>query len=347
MNVLIFGGAGFIGSNLSRHLLSKGHKVCVFDNLCNPSSSMNIVAHKNYKFVHGDIRNQEDFSNIPKDIDSIINLAGISNVDTSESNPITNIKTDLVGSANILEFSKNNGNIPVIYMSSNKVYSELINKIKIKENKSKTRYIFKEKIWKKGIPEKFKIDGFGKYSHSIHGSSKSCADLINQEYYHSYGVPTVILRTSTVYGENKYNQDNNWLMNIMFCKIFERKLKVYGNGMQVRDVLYVEDLNNLITKIVEEIEKFQGEVFNIGGGAEYTMSIIEAMKLIEIIDNNKHSRLNIQYEESRISDQLIYISDLTKISRHWSPDTKPIIGLNKTYNWILDNKEKIRRFIND
>ena len=346
MKIAIFGGVGFIGTNIATHALKKGHKVVAIDNLKRRGVETNILKHPNYEFIHADIRCKEDFTFLPKDIDGIINLASNPGIPWSIKNPVYDFNSNALGALNILEFSRDNGKIPITFASTNKVYSDLVNKIEVKSNPTKTRYMLKEKIWKRGIPEKFKMDGFGKYPHSPYGCSKASADLYHQEYYHCYGVPTVVFRMSCIYGKYQFGvADQGWIAWFIIAKLLGKPLTIFGDGLQVRDVLYADDLAKLYVMSLEQIEKFQGEVFNVGGGAEFTMSLNEAIKLIDKIDEGKHRPFKISYAPWRHADHKVYISDITKISQHWKPEIKPLLGLQKTYNWIMENKELIERFI--
>lgn len=358
MNILIAGGAGFIGTNIATKALKDGHKVIAFDNLKRRGVETNILKHKNYKFIHGDVRCKEDFNFIPKDIDGIINLAANPGIPWSIENPIYDFNSNCVGALNVLEFARHNGKIPVVFASTNKVYSDAVNKIKTvpytpldkKSGKLKredaTRYVYEDKFWERGIPEEFYMDGQGKFFHSPYGTSKASADLYHQEYFGAFGVPTVVNRMSCIYGKYQFGvADQGWVAWFMIAKVLGRPLTIYGDGLQVRDALYAEDLAELYLMELENINEHKGKVYNIGGGSSNTISLKEAIELINVLDQGEHKSFEIEYKDWRHADHKVYISDTTKISKYWQPKTNVFLGFSKTFEWIKANKDLLERFI--
>ncbi len=343
--ILVFGGAGFIGTNICTLALNKGYKVIAFDSLIRTGVETNILEHENYTLIRGDVRNEEDFLRIPTDdLFGIINLAANPGVPWSVTNPIYDFNANAKGALNILEFSRKNGKIPVIQASTNKVYSEEINEIKLEERK--TRYVVSDKKYYKGIPENFPVDGIGKFGHSPYGCSKLSADMYCQEYYHIFGVPTVLNRMSCIYGKYQHGvADQGWVTWFIIAKILEQPLEIFGDGKQVRDALYGEDLAELYIHELENIELHKGKVYNIGGGPKNTTSLLE---LIDLLDNTKinggptYAPLQLTFKDWRPCDHKVYISDIDKISPYWKPKTPFATGIMKTYEWVEKNIDMIK-----
>lgn len=346
MRILITGGVGFLGTNIATLALNQGHKVIAFDSLIRNGVETNILEHPNYTLIRGDIRNEEDFLRIP-DVDGIINLAANPGVPWSIHNPIYDFNANAKGALNVLEFARTHGNIPVIQASTNKVYSEKINDIKIKEKK--TRYVVSDKRFFNGISENFPIDGIGEFGHSPYGCSKYAADVYCQEYYQIFKTPTVVNRMSCIYGKYQHGvADQGWVAWFIIAKVLGRPLEIFGDGKQVRDVLYGEDVARLYLSQLENIEAHKGKVYNIGGGPKNTTSLLE---LIEILDNtgingnSKYPPLKLEFKDWRPCDHKVYISDISKIEPYWKPTTPFATGVMKTYEWIERNMDVVRRVL--
>ena len=371
--ILITGGVGFIGTNACKMALRYGHKVIAFDNLIRKGVVTNILKHKNYKFIEGDVRKPANIKKVGK-VDAIIHLAANAGIPWSIKDPVYDFNCNAVGTLNILEYARKNNNCPVIFASTNKVYSDSINKLDISE--WRTRYIYgisydvpdgdrvdekgnpimkhrvKSRYWN-GIDEDFPIDGFGKFSHSPYGVSKLTADLLCQEYWQTFQVPTVINRQSCVYGKHQHGvADQGWVSWFMMAKIFGKKLTIYGDGKQVRDALYGEDLAKLYMIELDILwskdkEKMAGKVFNVGGGYKNTISLLEAIELIDRIDNNRHPKLEIEYEDWRHADHKVFYCNIDRIAKYWTPTTNVPIGFNNTYEWLLENQDLLKQFIEE
>ena len=346
--ILITGGCGHIGTNLATLALKKGYNVISFDNLHRAGVETNILKHENYQMVRGDIRNPEDFNFIPNrdKITAIYNFAANSGVPWSFKNPEFDYNVNARGVFNVLEFSRKNGKIPVIQSSTNKIYSEDINEIPLIEKR--TRYVYNDNKFKNGISESFPMDSVGKSGHSPYGNSKASADLMCQEWYHAFNIPTVVIRMSCIYGKYQFGvTDQGWMAWFVIAKVLGLPLTIYGDGKQVRDALYAEDVARLYLMALENIDKFKGKVFNIGGGMKNTVSLIEAIELIDLIDNGRHPEFKIKYEDWREADHRCYISDIDKITScsDWSPTINVGLGLRKTYDWVVNNKELLKRYI--
>jgi CDP-paratose 2-epimerase len=326
MKIIIFGGCGFLGTNIALKAIEKGHDVVVFDSLVRRGTEENLEILKDkVEFIRGDVRNYEDFWRIGR-VDAGVNLAANPGIPWSIENPMFDFKTNALGALNILEFSKNNGKFPLIQASTNKVYSDDINELPLKEKE--TRYGFTGE-YIEGIPETYPIDAQGRHPHSPYGCSKIAADMYFQEYYHLYNIPTVINRMSCIYGlYQKGVADQGWVDHFVRKILGDGKIDIYGDGKQVRDMLYGEDVAELYLFELERIDLSKGKVFNIGGGTYFNISLIESIKLIEELTGRK---AELTHHDWRHADQKIYISNVEKVFKTlgWKPTTDIRTGIER------------------
>jgi CDP-paratose 2-epimerase len=344
LKILVTGGAGFIGSHLVEYYSKTGHEVEVLDNLSraellkkNVDSALNNWEYlkQNFpktKFTKGDIRNVRDLSASCKGKDIILHIAAQVAVTTSIVDPKTDFETNAVGTFNVLEAAREN-DATVVFTSTNKVYGENVNKIPVVEKAKK--YEFADPEFSKGISEEFSTDLTG---HSPYGSSKYSADIYVQDYAHTYGLRTGIFRMSCIYGERQFGvEDQGWIAWFALSILKGNPINIYGNGKQVRDVLYVSDLVSVFDKFINS--KIKHEVFNIGGGYKNTLSLIE---LLDILKNETKTKPVLYFKDWRTADQKVYISNIDKASRvlNWNPKVNPEQGVKRLFRWFLTNKEK-------
>ncbi len=333
MKILVTGGAGFIGTNICLKALEKGHKVIAFDSLIRKGVEDNILDDKNYTLIRGDVRSKEDLKRIGK-IDGVFHLAANPGIPWSINNPMYDFEVNAGGTLNLLELARER-KVPLIYASTNKVYSDKVNTIPLVEGK--TRYSYKDT---KGIKETFPLDAQGRFSHSPYGCSKLAGDIYCQEYFHTFGVQTVVNRMSCIYGQHQMGvSDQGWVAWFMIAKLLNLPLTIYGDGKQVRDCLYGEDVAELYLMELENIKTHAGQVYNIGGGPENTISVNE---LISWIDEYG-GKMKKTYTKWRPADHKVYISDITKISKYWKPKTSLELGLTETFDWVEANIDSIER----
>lgn len=347
MRILVTGGCGFIGTNVCIEAVNRGHKVIAMDSFIRPKSEQNLKALKKLKveILRGDVRSALDLQRSPIP-DAIIHLAANPGIPWSIQWPKYDFEVNTIGTLNILEYARIMGEqfskkIPVIFASTNKVYSDLINNIPCKQQK--TRYVWTqpkdgwfEGVSEHGINEFFPIDGYGQNAHSPYGASKLAGDIYCQEYFLTYGVPTVVNRMSCIYGyHQKGVEDQGWIDHFVRKIAFgDGELTFYGLGKQVRDMLFGTDVARLYIDEVENIDKVKGEVFTIGGGVNNTLSLLEAVNFIEEISRRT---AHIQIKPMRHADQRIYISDIRKIKNKlgWEPTVTPQEGIQKMYSAYL------------
>lgn len=335
MRYLITGGCGFLGSNIANALLNNGISVLVFDNLSRVGSSANfdwLGSKHGINFVHGDIRNKVDIDLVVKDYqpDIVIHLAGQVAMTTSISRPYYDFQVNTLGTVNLLEsireFCPSAG---IIYSSTNKVYGDLD---WIEYLETDTRY--DPKNIKNGFCEKLPIN-----FQSPYGCSKGAADQYLTDYSRIYGIKTVVLRHSSMYGGRQFSTyDQGWIG--WFCQQAinqKRNLKnnfsISGNGKQVRDVLHCNDMVDLYIKVSNNISNISGEVFNVGGGVANSLSLLELFDMLE-----KRLDIKLVYEKTanRVSDQKYFVADITKIKEavHWEPKIDCNSGLDMMLKWV-------------
>lgn len=342
--VTIFGGAGFVGANLAKHLSSIGYKVTVADNLVRRGSerSLPLLKEKGITFIHCDIRNKEDFINLPK-TDIILNCAAQPSA-INYSNPEFDYTNNTHGVVNILEYSRKN-KTPIIFWSTNKCYSgDLVNSVP--SDVKDTRLVWSNPAYKLdgwsncGFNERLAVDG---KDHSIYGASKIASDLLLQEWADAFDIPAICNRFSCLAGPNQWGKaEQGWVTWFAIANELELPVSFIGyNGFQVRDCLFTDDINSLITEQIYNINKYRGEVFNVGGGINNTLSVVEATQILA--SKNKDWKPFI-YEEKRRADQKIYISDITKVSKefNWTPKVTIDQGYDQILDWVKTNKNILK-----
>src|SRR5215813_8341002 len=268
---VVLGGAGFIGSNLSKNLLDDGYQVTVFDSLSRRGSELNLAwlrqlrSADRLEFCQGDIRDFAAVEAAVRNADEIYHLAAQVAVTTSVEDPRTDFEVNALGTLNVLEAARLTGRRPpVIFTSTNKVYGGLED-VEIKQ--ADTRYDFGK--LKLGVSESRELD-----FHSPYGCSKGSADQYVRDYYRIYGLPTVVFRMSCIYGPRQFgNEDQGWVAHFIISAQTGLPLSIYGDGKQVRDVLFVDDLVRALKMAANQIEATAGQVFNIGGGRSNSLSV--------------------------------------------------------------------------
>jgi len=343
MQYLITGGAGFIGSNFVVHLLKLGHSVTVFDNFSragtreNLESIMALKFKNQLRFVNGDIRDYESVKSAVVGAETILHLAGQVAVTASVTNPRYDFEVNSLGTLNLLEAARNEGNKPlIIFASTNKVYGGLED-YQVLEQES--RYAFADCPY--GVSENQPLD-----FHSPYGCSKGTADQYVHDYSRIYGIPTVVLRLSCIYGPRQFGmEDQGWVAWFLISAALGREINIYGDGKQVRDLLYIDDLIDAVDKIVIGRETLAGQIFNLGGGRSNSISVWQELQpMLESVSGKK---LIPNRGDWRPGDQKIYISDIRKAEKylHWTPKIKVSQGIVSLYQWIEDNRDLLRKVL--
>jgi len=342
LKILITGGAGMVGSHAAEYFALKGNDIIVFDNLMrsklfgyNKKSveyNWNYLAkYKNIERIKGDVRNIGDLKKvITRDLDVIIHAAGQPGVAFSIESPEEDYSINAFGTFNVLERARRVcPGAGFIYCSTNKVYGENVSLLPLVE--ADTRYRFKDI---NAIDEDFQT---GLTAHTPYGVSKYVGDIYAQEYAATYGIKAGVFRMSCTYGTRQFGfEDQGWLAHFIISNMMERPVTIYGNGKQVRDVLYVGDLIRAFELFIKS--GMRSEVFNIGGGQANSISLLEFIKAVETKTGKK---TKIVFDKWRPSDQKVYISDIGKIKKAlgWTPSVLPDKGTDYLIEWIQSNKE--------
>ena len=336
MKILITGGAGFIGVNSAHHFAKKGHRVVIFDNLSREGSDKNlewIQSEFEVDFFKGDLRKFVDlvdvFSNNGK-FDLILHLAAQVAVTTSVTDPYDDFEINALGTFNLLEATRRySPNTAFIYSSTNKVYGEMEDLNIIQNN---GRYMYQD--LSEGVDETRNLD-----FHSPYGCSKGAADQYCRDYHRIYGLKTIVLRQSCIYGYRQFGiEDQGWVAWFCIASALGKPITIYGDGKQIRDVLFIDDLVKAFELAFKNRRKAAGQIFNIGGGPQNTMSLHE---LLEFLERQKGEEIPVKYENWRPGDQKVFVGNINKAKKElrWQPTVNPVEGVAKLYNWVTENKK--------
>jgi CDP-paratose 2-epimerase len=337
--ILVTGGAGFVGSNLTSNLLSDGLEVTVFDALLRGGSQENLAwlqQHSNRPHVvKGDVRDFKAVKDAVADVDVIYHLAGQVAVTSSVTDPRSDFETNALGTFNVLEAARQSGRKPiVVFASTNKVYGGMED-VPVVEGYS--GYSFTG--FPSGISEARPLD-----FHSPYGCSKGAADQYVRDYARIYDLPTVVFRMSCIYGPRQFGtEDQGWVAHFIISALTGRPITIYGNGKQVRDVLFVDDLVRAFRLAVDKIDKAAGEVFNIGGGPSNTMSVwAEFGQLVMELSGRN---ISVNFDNWRPGDQPCYVSGIQKASEllEWRPLIDKETGVRRLWEWASSNLEILER----
>jgi len=334
---LITGGAGFIGTNYVSRLLSRGDKVTIYDNLSRAGTPRNIAWLKetygtdSFQLIEADVREAKKLNEAAQGVDRIIHLAAQVAVTTSVIDPRTDFEINALGTFNILEAARQvDPNPVVIYSSTNKVYGDLED-VRVAEGENS--YYFPDNPG--GISESQLID-----FHSPYGCSKGTGDQYARDYHRIYGVPTVVLRQSCIYGPHQFGiEDQGWVAWFVIAAVTGKPITIYGDGKQVRDLLYVDDLLAAYDMAYANIDKIAGQIYNIGGGPENTLSIWKEFG--PLLEKELGREIPVAREDWRPGDQRVFIADIHKANRDfgWKPEIGVEEGIHKLIDWVRSNQD--------
>lgn len=335
----VTGGAGFIGTNFCDRLLDAGHAVVILDDLSRPGADRNLqwLTEKHpagMEFVRADIAKDHDaLRDLAESTDVIFHLAGQVAVTTSVLDPVHDFAVNAGGTFNLLEAVRKSDRRPgLVYASTNKVYGELKD-LEIAE--ADDRYTFADAP--AGVPEEKQLD-----FHSPYGCSKGAADQYVRDYARSYGLSTVVLRQSCIYGPRQFGiEDQGWVAWFVIAAVTGRPITLYGTGKQVRDVLFIDDLTDLFLNVADNIDRLAGETVNIGGGPDRTVSLLQFLKMLEELLGRE---IPYGFGDARVGDQPVYVSDIRKAEAltGWTPRTGVRDGVARLVAWVTDNKDLFR-----
>jgi CDP-paratose 2-epimerase len=332
--VLVTGGAGFIGTNLAHRLLSRGSQVRVFDNLSRGGVERNLRWLKDthgdlVEFQEGDIRDRAAVARAVKGIGRAFHFAAQVAVTTSLDDPITDFEINARGTLNLLEELRAlDTPAPLVFTSTNKVYGGLYD-LQFAERENRYEPADPE-IRSGGISEERGLD-----FHSPYGCSKGTADQYVIDYARTYGMDAVVFRMSCIYGPHQFGtEDQGWVAHFLIKAKNGEPITLYGDGKQVRDILFVEDLVDAFLLAQENMAELSGQAFNMGGGPGNTISLLELLELIKDLHGEKPS---VTFDDWRPGDQRYYVSNFSKFQNAtgWRPQYGVTEGVKALYSWLV------------
>jgi CDP-paratose 2-epimerase len=334
--VLITGGAGFIGSNLANRLLSSGRRVTIYDDLSRRGSERNVAwlreTHGNrLKIAVADIRDRNALRSAVRDAEEVFHFAAQVAVTTSLDDPLHDFEVNVGGTVGLLEeIRRRHDPPPLLFTSTNKVYGGLSD---IALENSHGRYSPAEKTLRSGVNESRPLD-----FHSPYGCSKGAADQYVRDYARTFGLPTVVFRMSCIYGLHQMGtEDQGWVAHFLIQALEGNAIHLYGDGMQVRDILFADDLVDAFLLAQANIHMLSGEAFNIGGGLGNTISLLELLDLIERLQGERPAT---HLHEWRPGDQRYYVSDTRKFkaATGWAPKVTARAGIERLFRWLAESR---------
>lgn len=340
--VLVTGGAGFVGSHAIEYYANRGVEVTALDNLSrietlSADESRNTAAY-NWEYlgeeypevdrVEADVRDADRLAEVVEGHDAIVHTAGQVAVTASLEDPRTDFTVNAEGTFNVLEGARQADSDPtVVFASTNKVYGNNVNDVPVREED--TRYWYDDPEFEDGIPETLSIDGC---EHTPYGTSKLAADLYVQDYAARGVVDAAAFRMSCIYGPRQFgNEDQGWVAHFALSALRDEPLTIFGDGKQVRDVLYVDDLIRAYDAFLSDPDD-KPAVYNIGGGPDCTTSLLEFLNLLE---NETGSRPPISFDDWREGDQKVYVSDVSRAREAlaWEPEVGFEKGIKRYLDW--------------
>ncbi|RFA25386.1 NAD-dependent dehydratase [Alkalilimnicola ehrlichii] len=334
--VMVTGGAGFIGSNLVERLVKAGRRVRVVDNLDRPGVEHNLRWLREHygdhiEFVPADMRNTFALEPAIKGIKHIYHLAAQVAVTTSLDDPMMDFRINLHGTLNLLEAARKQPQPPSIaFASTNKVYGSLPD---VALDIIDDRYQPSDpELRRYGIDERRNLD-----FHSPYGCSKGGADQYLIDYARCLGVPAVVLRMSCIYGPRQFGtEDQGWVAHFLIRAQKGEPITLYGDGRQTRDILFVQDLLDAFLLAEQRMDSLAGRAFNIGGGPSNCVSLLQLIELIGQLQGNKP---DIAFADWRPGDQRYYVSDtrLFQAATGWQPQVSVEQGIQRLHQWLTDS----------
>jgi CDP-paratose 2-epimerase len=333
-SILVIGGAGFIGSNLANAFLKHGARVTVYDNFSRRGAIANARWLRDrysraVRILRGDIlRGRARLVSLIDQADLVIHNAGQVAVTTSVSDPRSDFEANAHGTFEVLEALRDSRRRPpLIFSSTNKVYGGLSG---LTSREVGRRYVLANSP--RGVSEAQPLDFYSPY-----GCSKGAADQYVRDYARIYGLRTVVFRKSCIYGPRQFGvEDQGWVAWFTIAALCDHPITIYGDGKQVRDVLYIDDLVRAYQAAYRHIDDVAGEVFNIGGGPGNTLSLRELLDMLRRVTRRP---IPVRHEGWRSGDQRVYVSDTLKARRllGWTPRVTPEAGVMRLYRWVREN----------
>lgn len=334
---LVTGGAGFIGCNYVDRLLGRGERVRLFDNLSRLGAEGNVSwlrekhGAQSFRLIVADVRDAAALSEAVQGTDVVVHLAAQTAVTTSVEDPRADFEQNALGTFNVLEAARMAEREPIIlYSSTNKVYGGMEG-VEVVERD--TRYAYEG--FPQGVSEEHPLD-----FHSPYGCSKGAGDQYVRDYSRIYGLRSVVFRQSCIYGPRQMGvEDQGWVAWFLIAAVTGQPITIYGDGKQVRDILHIDDLLDIYDRSVWQIDTAAGEVYNVGGGPGYTVSIWQEFGAV--LQKLVGQRVRVSYRGWRPGDQRVYVSDIRKAEEElgWRPRIDVEAGIRSLYDWIVANRD--------
>lgn len=319
--ILVTGGAGFIGCNIADRFAGEGHQVLVYDALSRPGVERNLQWLKDrhgsrISEIIADTRDEDEVRRAAADAKAVFHMAAQVAVTTSLVDPREDFEINVKGTLNVLDAIRlRHDPVPVIFASTNKVYGDLGD---LEFDRDGDRYIPRSEVAGRGMSEARSLD-----FHTPYGCSKGSADQYVLDYARSFGIPTAVFRMSCIYGRRQMGtEDQGWVAHFLIRALAGEPITIYGDGRQVRDILDVADAVDAYVRALERIQTIKGRAFNLGGGPENAISLVELIREIETIIGRK---VELQFEDWRQGDQRWYVSDTSAATE--------VLGLGRPLPW--------------
>lgn len=338
-HTLVTGGVGFIGTNVVHRLVKSGASVVVLDNFSRPGVEQNArwlssELGERVQIVRGDTRDRALVLDLMRGARQVFHFAAQVAVTSSLLDPLEDFEVNAHGTLNVLEAIRRQTEPPsLLYTSTNKVYGALPT---LELRQERTRYVpIEPTIAARGVSEHFELD-----FHSPYGCSKGAADQYVIDYARSYGIPALVFRMSCIYGPHQCgNEDQGWVAHFLKQALTRRAITLYGDGLQVRDVLFIDDLVEAMMRAQANATRLAGQAFNIGGGPANTTSLIELLDRIGTLTGEVPE---VRFEPTRVGDQRYYVSDVSRFAQAtgWQPRVDVAHGVSALFSWLSSTLSK-------
>lgn len=340
--VLITGGAGFIGTNVAKSYLEQGDTVHILDNLSRAGVEQNVLelqrAYPNQvRWTLGDVRNRILVREAVADAGTVFHLAAQVAVTSSLDDPRADMETNLMGTLHVLEaVREHNPECPVLFTSTNKVYGHLSG-VAICERGGRHEPE-DESLSRRGIGEAHPLEFLSPY-----GCSKGAADQYVLDYAHSYDLRACVFRMSCIYGTHQLgSEDQGWVAHFLRQALKGEPITIFGDGRQVRDLLFIDDLVRAMRAALDRIDRAAGKPFNMGGGVQNSTSLLNLIAEIEALT---HSKVDIEWGPERLADQRWFVADTARAKDvlGWSPKIGIREGLRRLHKWYLERSAAVEQ----
>ncbi len=344
--ILITGGAGFIGCNAAKRFMDRGDRVVVVDNLSRKGTDINLAWLKEqggggggggFDFIQADIRDagaMREAIGRDRDLDAVLHLAAQVAVTTSVTDPRSDFDINALGTFNVLEAVRQAPSDPImVYASTNKVYGGMEDVAVVERN---GRYAYEDLPG--GVPESRTLD-----FHSPYGCSKGAADQYVRDYARIYGLKTAVFRQSCIYGYRQLGvEDQGWVAWFTIAAVLGKPIALYGDGKQVRDLLFIDDLVDAYVLAVDHPDRVSGGIYNFGGGPENVLSLLELLDMLKALNGADVER---SFDDWRSGDQRVFVSDITLAERKlgWKPKAGAGEGVRKLHAWVVENRGMLEK----